>query len=545
MVAQGERNMPSRGPRPPIRRLMPIIAAALGTIQAIAAPLATADAADTTTPIKYLVVIYQENVSFDHYFATYPHAENAPGEPAFHPRPGTPTVNGLSGVLLSRNPNSSPPFRLDRSRAATCDQDHEYKAEQRAYDHGLVDKAVDFTGTASMTNQGTTACHPGDVMGYFDGNTVTALWNYAQYFAMSDNHFATTFGPSTPGALNLIAGQTHGAVGDCGMAAPSVGCVATADSLITSFGVDIVHNTIIGDVRPKLDDCSSRETAEMSGRNVGNLLSENSVTWGFFQGGFKPTGMNAGKAVCGASHTGSNGLPRNDYIPHHQPFQYYRSTSNPHHLPPTSPGVIGTNEDQANHQYDLSDFWDTVEAHNLPHVTFLKAPGYQDGHAGYSDPLSEQHYLVETINRLQRLPEWESMAIIIAYDDSDGWYDHVMPPIVRTSNTPQDALTGEGSCGQSASGSVQGRCGFGPRLPLLIVSPWAKRNFVDHTLIDQTSILRFIEDNWRLGRLGNGSTDEVAGSLGNMFDFAKPHRVMLLLDPASGQRISGAPGAED
>ena len=532
--------MPPRRPRTQLARLMQAAAASLWTISALAA-----SAADTTTPIQYLVVIYQENVSFDHYFATYPHAENPPGEPAFHARPGTPTVNGLSGVLLTSNPNAAPPFRLDRSRAATCDQDHEYQAEQRAYDRGLVDKAVDSTGTRGMSSQGQTACHPGDVMGYFDGNTVTAIWNYAQHFAMSDNHFGTTFGPSTPGALNLIAGQTHGAAGDCALAAASADCVATADSLATAHGVDIVHNTIIGDVRPKFDDCSSRDTAEMSGRNVGSLLSDKGVTWGFFQGGFKPTVMNAGKAVCGASHMGSNGVLKPDYIPHHQPFQYYRSTSNPHHLPPTSPGMIGGNEDQANHQYDLSDFWDAVQAHNLPRVAFLKAPGYQDGHAGYSDPLAEQRYLAETINALQRLPQWESMAIIIAYDDSDGWYDHVMPPIVRTSNTPQDALTGEGSCGQSAPGSVQGRCGFGPRVPLLVVSPWAKGNFVDHTLIDQSSILRFIEDNWKLGRLGNGSTDEVAGTLENLFDFAKPRRARLFLDPATGQRIASESEPDD
>jgi len=176
----------------------------------------------TATPIKHVVVIYQENVSFDHYFATYPHAENTSGEPQFKARPGTPSVNGLSGPLLTQNPNSVAPFRFPRSHAATCDQDHEYKAEQEAYNKGLIDRAVQMTGTGSRPNSGTTPCSPGDVMGYFDGNTVTAMWNYAQHFAMSDNHFATTFGPSTPGAINLVAGQTHGAIGDCARATPSM-----------------------------------------------------------------------------------------------------------------------------------------------------------------------------------------------------------------------------------------------------------------------------------------------------------------------------------
>jgi phospholipase C len=491
---------------------------------------------ETATPIKHVVVIYQENVSFDHYFATYPHAQNSPGEPHFKSRPDTPAVNGLSGPLLTQNPNSVAPFRFPRSHAATCDQDHEYKAEQEAYNHGLVDKAVQMTGTGGKTSSGTTPCSLGDVMGYFDGNTVTALWNYAQHFAVSDNHFATTFGPSTPGAINLVSGQTHGATGDCARATAAMQCKVAPGFLEMKWGVEVIAGTMIGDPQPQFDDCSTRETVAMSGRNVGHLLSAKNVTWGFFEGGFKPTGTQEGRAVCGTKHTGSDGQPKADYIPHHQPFQYYEATSNPKHLPPSSVEMIGRNEDQANHQYDLSDFWNAVAAGNVPAVTYLKAPAYQDGHAGYSDPLAEQRFLVETINRLQRLPQWRDMAIVIAYDDSDGWYDHVMPPIVRHSNTDEDALTGPGRCGDNPALMSPGRCGFGPRLPLLVISPWAKENFVDHTLTDQSSILRFIEDNWNLGRLGDGSADEHAGSLLNMFDFSKARKVQLILDGETGNQ---------
>src|SRR5262249_28108962 len=84
------------------------------------------------------------------------------------------------------------------------------------------------------------------------------------------------------------------------------------------------------------------------------------------------------------------------------------------------------------------------------------------------------------------------------YDDSDGWYDHQMGPIVNQSKTPDDALLGPGNCGTPADGAFNGRCGYGPRQPFLVVSPWAKQNFVDHTLTDQSSVLRFIEDNWTL-----------------------------------------------
>jgi phospholipase C len=157
--------------------------------------------------------------------------------------------------------------------------------------------------------------------------------------------------------------------------------VASADSLSTKFGVDVVQGSVVADRQPMFDDCSSRETVAMSGPNVGDLLSAKGVTWGFFQGGFRPTSVVSGKAVCGASHVGINGNTQADYIPHHQPFQYFQSTANPHHLPPSSVAMIGQS-DQANHQYDVSDFWDAANAGNLPAVSFLKAPGFQDGHAG-------------------------------------------------------------------------------------------------------------------------------------------------------------------
>src|SRR5262249_57286974 len=96
-----------------------------------------------------------------------------------------------------------------------------------------------------------------------------------------------------------------------------------------------------------------------------------------------------------------------------------------------------------------------------------------------------------------------------------------------------------GNCGTSAPGSVQGKCGFGPRLPLLVISPFAKHNFVDGTLTDQSSILRFIEDNWGTGRIGGGSTDGTAGTLLNMFHFSHRRNHGLLLDPVTGQPTDG------
>jgi phospholipase C len=153
---------------------------------------------------------------------------------------------------------------------------------------------------------------------------------------------------------------------------------------------------------------------------------------------------------------------------------------------------------------------------------------------------------VSVINLLQSLPTWSSTAVVIAYDDSDGWYDHQLGPIVNSSQVSGvDALTGSGLCGSQApqlagvsAANAQGRCGYGPRLPLLVISPWARQNFVDHSVTDQTSIIHFIEDNWLGGtRIGNGSFDAISNSITQMFDFAKMRtNGTLCLNPKTGER---------
>jgi phospholipase C len=496
---------------------------------------------DTATPIKHLVVIFQENVSFDHYFATYPVALNPPGEPFFRASDDTPSVNGLGtltdgqpeGVLLTDNPNSNNPannpnainpFRLDRSQASTCDQGHNYGPEQQAYDQGLMDLFPLATGAGESSfcaAQYAWGKDKGLVLGYFDGNTVTALWNYAQYFAMSDNSYGTTFGPSTPGLLNFVAGITYPAT-------PS----ASSPKVVPN---PLGPGTLVGDLDPTGDTCSTGTTVQLGGLNIGDLLNAKGVTWGAFMGGFDLTITNPdGTTGCNrqSSATPANGGPTKDYIPHHAFFQYYASTINPNHTRPNSLQNIGTSNDGgANHQYDLHDFFDALKVGNLPSVSILKAIAAEDGHAGYSDPLLEQAFLVRTVNAVMRSPFWKSTAIVILYDDSDGWYDHLMSPIINPSavlNTASpangDQLNGPGVCGNGTPlAGIQGRCGYGQRQPLVIISPFAKRNFVDHALTDQSSVLRFMEDNWDTGRIGGGSFDELAGSLLNMFDFDDEH----------------------
>jgi len=600
------------------------------------------------TPIDHVVVIFQENVSFDHYFGTYPHAANSDGQ-SFHAQFGTPAVDGLPPAtdpslppslrhganLLTGNPNASLPQRLDSSATGlsggaggqlTCDQDHNYSDEQQAFDGGAMDRFIQSVGTggSSKTPFGT-PCQPATVMDYYDGNAVTGLWNYAQQYSMSDNSFGTTFGPSAPGAINLISGDTGNVDTAHEANSPSVSIPTSPNADLTADGNG--GYSLTSDAQPYWDDCSTRDAVALTGQNVGDQLNAAGLSWGWFEGGQRPTTSysqaleatgNAGQptskfvpdefksagfqsavphssnqGLCDAVHpvgaalggTGQYGY-KDDYIPHHEPFDYYASTANPHHLtiPTDTRGQdtlggltqIGTDTQSyvggvpqfntPNHNYDMSDFDQLVAAVGrgelppsaLPSVSFLKAPGYQDGHPGYSDPADEQAFITREIDALMRTPDWAHTAVVVNYDDSDGWYDHVYSGVSNPSLSPADNLTNtalsgptSGQCGSNPQitaplAGEQGRCGLGPRLPLLVISPFARHNHVDHNVSTQSSMLNLIEYNWQLPAI-QGSADQLLTStdrservpfdLAGMFDFFGPRNRQLILDPTTGQPV--------
>jgi phospholipase C len=504
------------------------VSVALLAAPASATPAVVSPHADLNT-IQHIVVLFPENHSFDNYFGVYPKALNPAGEPAFVPKPGTPSVNGLTATLRKHNTNLYNPYRIDRLKAHACSSSHAYTAEQLAADRGKMDRYVQETGPAKPTKD----CPAKSPMGYYDGNTVTALWNYAQNFSLSDNTFGTTYGPSTVGAINLVSGQTHGAI-------------------VYGTSKYVANGTLLGDTDPYYEDCSkSVNRVALTGQNIGDLMTAANITWGWFEGGFTPSSVSVGgKATCATKHKNRVGDSEADYEPHHEPFQYYLSTSNPHHLPPTSVAAIGYT-DQANHQYDLTSFWAAAANGTMPAVSFLKPPAYQDGHPGSSDPLAEQTWLVTTLNRLQKLPDWQtgSILVVLAWDDSGGWYDHVYQAPINSSRATADGLNGAGKCGTTVptAGAFKNRCGYGPRLPLLVISPYARENYVDHSLNDQTSIIRLIEQRFALGSVdgpvppatGQQSYDEMnavnTGSLLGMLDFTSPPRTTpVLLNPSTG-----------
>jgi|UPI0004281D49 phospholipase C len=592
------------------RTLLPIPFAALLTLAACSdhsvnstasstpasspAPTVTAqDAVATATPIKHVVVIFGENVSFDHYFATYPQAANPVGEPQFTAAAGTPAVNNLANNnLIATNPNAlstSPntagrtvgavtiaglglpaadllPFRLDRSQANTSSQNHAYAAEQLAYNNGAMDSFPLFTAAGSTIAGSTGAfATKGQVLGYFDGNTVTALWNYAQHFAMNQNAYTDTYGPSTPGALAVVSGQNNGVI---------VAGGTSGNAIPDSAG----GFTMVGDLDPTGDVCTLAANSAVTGtmssnnKNIGDLLNAKNITWGGFMGGFNLQTVNANGTTGCARSTFSQVLnaTKTDYVQHHAWFQYYASTANLAHTRPSSTAVIGATDPLDNtatpvhHQYDTDDFFAAVKAGNYPSVSFLKAPAVEDGHPGNSDPIDEQAFVTKVVNFLQQQPDWKNTAVIIAYDDSDGWYDHRYKAPTNSSfdsTTAQSAggktvagsdnLSAAGQCTAAGAvqpqgvngGAVNGRCGPGTRTPFVVVSPWAKANFVDDTAITQASVVKFIEDNWLGGqRIGGGSFDATAGSIMNMFDFAgSGNNPPLYLDQNLGTKLATAP----
>jgi hypothetical protein len=399
----------------------------------------------------------------------------------------------------------------------------------------------------------------------------------------------------------MFSGQTNGVVPQNvtnGVITPYAG--DTSKVLADGTGNTTNGFTQIGDEDPTFDVCSNAVqpfpgvgapnaagagagvTTMLTGKNIGDLLNAKNIQWGSFIGGFNlqtvnpPTSTTAATTGCagatqaadgtitfnpaniGRTSQGVTGLPPQvDYVQHHIWFQYYKSTANPNHLRPTSVAAIGhtyvpntKKVDPANHAYDLADFTAAVQAGNFPAVSLLKLSKYQDSHPADSSPLDEQEAVVNLVNFLQKQPDWSSTAVIIAYDDSDGWYDHAfIAPTDRGSfNAVADQLDGAGMCGQPGvakqptgvnGAGVNGRCGPGMRLPFLLISPYAKKNYISHVFISQASIPQFIEDNW-LGsqRIGGGSFDASTGSIMDLFNFDQIVAVglerKLVLDPTMG-----------
>lgn len=181
-------------------------------------------------------------------------------------------------------------------------------------------------------------------------------------------------------------------------------------------------------------------------KTIGDLLTAKGVSWAWYAGAWQDA-LNGGR-----------GVPVPNFQFHHQPFNYFANFA---------PGTDMRAQHLKDGGLNGAEFIKAIDTGVLPHVTFYKPQGNLNEHAGYADVLDGDNHIADVIAHLQKGPQWAHMLVIVTYDENGGFWDHVTPPKAD-------------------------RWGPGSRIPTLIVSPFAKKGFVDHTLYDTTSILRFI-----------------------------------------------------
>ncbi|MCA1646210.1 MAG: acid phosphatase [Chloroflexi bacterium] len=421
--------------------------------------------------INHIVVIYQENWSFDGLYPHFPGANGIDqagatvqqvekdGKPyTTLPQPLNTTFSPV--VPDARFPADLPvaPFDASSYVAAnqlTGDALHRYYQEQYQIDGGKMDKFVAWSDAAGL------------VMSYYDATNMPE-GKLAQQFTMLDNLFHGAFGgsflnhqflicacaPTWPDAPASIVAQvdSNGFMIKDGQVTPD------GFAINTSYTLNSPHPATVTD-RSLLLPAQTAPT-------IGDRLNDQSVSWAWYSGGWN-------NAVLGH--------PDPLFQFHQQPFAYYANYGD---------GTQG----RADHLKDEQDFYADVASGNLPAVTFIKALGPDNEHPGYATLLNGQQHVADLVSTIQNSPYWNDAAIIITYDEHGGRWDHVAPPVID-------------------------KWGPGLRVPTIVISPFARKGYVDHTQYDTTSILRLIENRWNLPPLA--ARDAATADLSNAFDFSQ------------------------
>ncbi len=492
-----------------------LAACALGGSAARPAPVD-----DTLARIQHIVVIYGENRSFDNLYGLFPGADgieqasadartqrdrdgsvlpvlppvwNANG-PDFDPRFGTKLSNG--------------PFRIDGEPARvplsvpTRDLVHRYYQNIEQIDGGRNDRF------AAVSDAGALA------MGYYDGSSM-ALWQLAREFTLADHFFMGTFGgsfmnhvwlacgcvaryPNAPDALTSRL-DAQGRLLRKAASPPSAlaGPVQwERDGAITPDGYAInttqppyqpsgIAPAPGGD--PQLADPSRKPLPPQEAPTIGDRLTERSISWAWYAGGWNQAltdSSQPGGASRGVIYSNQPGSV--NFQPHHQPYNYFRRYA---------PGTAARRE----HLKDLSDLLVDIASDRLPQVAFYKPVGDQNQHPGYTDVLSGDRHIADLVRKIQASPAWSSTLIVVTYDENGGFWDHASPP----------------------SGAGHGdRWGPGTRVPAILISPFVKKAYVDHTPYDTGSILRLLEHRFALTPLPDARVK--LGDLTGALDVPQP-----------------------
>jgi phospholipase C len=500
-------------PIPRFGRVLAALAAVTLLVACAARP--TAERSRGLDAIETIVVIYLENHSFDNLYGLFPGANGIARATAEQttqldhdgrPLPGLPAVWGADGKADPRFPRQPPngPFRIDADPVnmppdrIVPSPIHNFYQNQEQINGGKNNRF------AAVSNVG------GWVMGHYDGSKF-ALWRWAREYTLADNFFMAAYGGSflnhqwlacactpvfTDAPARLRARPDGPAKLERRPSSPASamdGPIQLFDGTVTPDGY--VVNTSQPPYQPSgtppaaggsldLADPGKDPAPPQTAKTIGDTLSAKGVSWVWYAGGWNEAladGRQDPAAKRTVIYSWEPGNPM--FQPHHQPFNYFARFA---------PGT----PDRARHLRDVGDFLEAIDNGTLPQVAFYKPAGRFTQHPSYTDILSGDRHVNDLLERLRKSPRWEGMLVIVTYDENGGYWDHVPPP------------SGPG---------WSDRWGPGTRIPAIIVSPFARRGFVDSTAYDTTSILKLITKRFGLEPLPG--IRERAGDLTNALAF--------------------------
>ena len=442
--------------------------------------------------VQNIIVIYAENRGFDNLYGTFPGANGisrASADSATQkdhdgsPMPTLPPIWSSNGTPDPKFPANlaNKPFRIDASpvgfplSAPTRDLTHRFYQNQEQINGGKNDKF------AALSNAG------GLVMGYYDGSQLP-LWRIAQQYTLADKFFMAAFGGSFLNHMWLVCACTPvfpDAPADMkaqldqngrlmrkpdSPASALTGPVKLLDGAITpdNFAVNTMQPPFQPSSIPPpaggdmaMAESSKQPLPPQIENTIGDTLSAKQVTWAWYAGAWNAAmadGMQQPDLKRTVIYNSAAGVA--NFQAHHQPFNYFAAYA---------PGT----QARIDHLRDGGDFMADIQTGTLPAVSFYKPQGNLNEHPGYTDVLSGDRHIAEVIAKIQAGPQWQHTVVIVTYDENGGFWDHVAPP--RTD-----------------------RWGPGTRVPAIIISPFAKKGYIDSTTYDTTSIIKFITRRFHL-----------------------------------------------
>jgi phospholipase C len=442
-----------------------LVLCTLAAVSALVVLPPLTSAQSSLSRVNHIIVIYQENRSFDAIYGFFPGANglanaattipqvDGSGEPYAvlpQPRDTTATPPGPD----PRFPDDLPVTPFDIAQYVppdekTGDMVHRFYQEQDQIDGGLMDRFVTVSDGLGL------------VMGYYDARNMPEGL-LAQQYVLADNFFHAAFGGSFLNHFWLVCactpwwpdapGTIRAEVGPDGRLIRDGQVTMDGYAVNTSYTINTPHPANVVD--PEL------LVPNQTMPNIGDSLSEHGISWAWFSGGWND-------ALAG------NPDPLFQF--HHQVFAFFENYAD------------GTAA-KAEHLLDEQDFFTSLTNGTLPSVSFIKPLGPDNEHPGYASLLQGQQHVADIVGAVQASPYWNDSMIIVTYDEHGGSWDHVAPPVVD-------------------------RWGPGARVPAIVISPLAKRGFIDHTMYDTTSILKTIENRWNIPPLG--ARDAAAPDLSN------------------------------